>query len=672
MSELEHDPGGAFAIAPALRTLLDALPDALVVVDAAGTILEANHQAERLFGYEDRELVGQVVEVLVPDAVRDQHALQRRRSMKAHRPRPMGSGVSLAARRKDGSTFPADVSLSFLDSPGGPVAIAAVRDLTERNAVLEALARHAAGLAHAQEELRLSRLLRASQEQLQAVVANLPIVLFTTNDAGELDLVTGKGLEAVGLQPHDLIGRPLADLFPDAPHAAANIQRALAGESTRVAVTVAGAWFDLWLSPKRCENGELAGIHGVMGVANEVTEHKRLEAELTAARQELEARVLERTKALTAALEALKQKEFRLAEAERIARLGHWDFDLLNDRILWSDGACQVFGFTHAAAPSSLDAFLAGLHHDDRPIVVAAIRVALDGPAPYAAEYRYRRADGTVVGIQARGEVTRDRDGRPLRMLGTVLDVSERKAIEEELVRRRAEVLQARETQRLKDSLVNAYVHDLRSPLTGIIGYAELLADGLAGPITEAQLTLLNRVLDIARRQARLINDMLDLARYEAGTFRLQREPTDLGEKIGEIVAEMASQAQEAGVVILTELPATPVTASVDGQRIGQVLVNLLHNAIKCSRRGQTVRVRMESANDQVRIEVVDQGVGIAKEEIPALFKQFSQASAGREHHAGTGLGLWICKTIVEAHGGAIEVASEPGRGSTFSFTLPA
>lgn len=271
-----------------------------------------------------------------------------------------------------------------------------------------------------------------------------------------------------------------------------------------------------------------------------------------------------------------------------------------------------------------------------------------------------------------------DEAGNPTAMCGVSTDVTELKKAEQERQRlliseqkALAELTAAKQLDRLKTDFVNAISHDLRTPLTSIKGYAEFLEDEIAGPVTSQQREFVEQIEKGASRLEGLVDDLLDFARIEAGTFRLNPEVGDFGLKIREIVASVAPQAKESNITIEVGLRDTPLMIRMDPQRIERLLANLLCNAIKFTPSGGRIWLRVRREADHVRCEVEDNGLGIAAEDIPKLFQRFSQLEPGGRRKGGSGLGLSIAKTIVEAHGGTIGVSSVPGKGSTFWFTLP-
>lgn len=225
---------------------------------------------------------------------------------------------------------------------------------------------------------------------------------------------------------------------------------------------------------------------------------------------------------------------------------------------------------------------------------------------------------------------------------------------------------------RMKDEFVLTASHELRSPLTSVQGYAELLMLERER-LDPKQAETVEVILDSSRHLVRLLNDLLDLARSDAGRLTIRPEPTEPASLIEEAVrtmrAQFESRQQQLDLEIEPDLP--PVEA--DRDRIRQVLVNLLTNANEYCQDGAEVRVEARRSGADVEIDVIDDGPGIPTEQLEHIFERFSRGDAGETQRVGgTGLGLAISKSLIELHGGTIEVSSTPGRGSAFRLRLPA
>lgn len=252
----------------------------------------------------------------------------------------------------------------------------------------------------------------------------------------------------------------------------------------------------------------------------------------------------------------------------------------------------------------------------------------------------------------------------------------ERKAAEESMRvhARELEQVNARlqELDRLKSSFVNLVSHELRTPLTSIRGYAEFLEDHIGGALTQEQEGFVGQIQEGAIRLQVLLDDLLDFARLDAGSFKLTLQETDLASQIRESVKSLRPQALEKGLNMEVLLSDEPLPLLGDPRRIGQILINLIGNALKFTPPGGRITVAARTTASEVRVEVRDNGPGIAQEHLSHLFERFFQVDTTDTRKAGgAGLGLSISKALVEAHGGKIGVETAPGKGSTFWFTLP-
>jgi signal transduction histidine kinase len=230
-----------------------------------------------------------------------------------------------------------------------------------------------------------------------------------------------------------------------------------------------------------------------------------------------------------------------------------------------------------------------------------------------------------------------------------------------------------REVQDLRSNFTSMLVHDLRSPITVINAYAELLGQGGAGAVSDRQRQLLGRIRESCDRMVELIGDILDLSKLEAGKLELERRAVDLGALAADVTERFEPSALSKNLTLTLHRPSDACVVDADPGRLDQVLMNLLGNAVKFTRRDGMVSVEVTRAGAEVEASVTDSGPGIARDELPLLFERFSRTSSARATTTpGTGLGLVICRHLVEAHGGRIWAESEPGRGARFVLRLPA
>jgi PAS domain S-box-containing protein len=396
-----------------------------------------------------------------------------------------------------------------------------------------------------------------------------------------------------------------------------------------------------------------------------------------------------------------------LAQSQRMAHVGSWELDLDDpaDRhrgaLRWSDETFRIFGYQPGQVAVTHELFLQAVHPDDRQAVTAAVDRALRENGPYAIEHRIARPDGTERLVVEWGEIIADSGGRPILMLGSCQDITERKraevkqraALGRELVAhakaeaaRRAEqqiaavAAQLERSNRDLELFASAASHDLQEPLRKIQAFGNLLLEGYRTALGEPGRDYLQRIQESARRMQALINDLLTFSRV-ASKAR-PAVSVDLSRVAHEVVADLEERIrQTGGRVELGDLP----TLEADPTQMRQLLQNLIGNALKFHAPDRPPLVQVRSglltepaggahgeadAPSVCRITVQDNGIGFDERFRDRIFEVF-QRLHGRGEYEGTGMGLAICRKIVERHGGRITAASVPGQGATFTATLP-
>lgn len=230
---------------------------------------------------------------------------------------------------------------------------------------------------------------------------------------------------------------------------------------------------------------------------------------------------------------------------------------------------------------------------------------------------------------------------------------------------------QLKELDDAKSLFVSIVSHQLRTPIAGVKGYLSMLADGDFGRLTPKQEEVIRMNLENIERLVRLIEVFLDISRIEAGRLQLNREEVALDKLVYGVVSELLPAAQAKGLILSAELPKAPKILSADSTRLHSILLNLVDNAIKYTDKG-SVKINARATPKEIIFEVADTGLGVKRGEEAALFRKFVRGEAAEDNPSGAGLGLFIVKELVEAHGGKIWVESKGvGKGSTFAFSIP-
>jgi PAS domain S-box-containing protein len=496
----------------------------------------------------------------------------------------------------------------------------------------------------------------------------------------------------------------------------------------------------------------------------------------------------------------------QLAEAQALARLGSWEWDITNDKITWSDEMYRLYGLEAQSEPIDYHRYQSLLHPDDREVSGEAVKRSLETGQPFSFDHRIVRPDGTERIFHARGRVVRGDDGKPIRMYGTGQDVTEtrraaaalqraaeyaaRQATAEaaaqhlnrvfaqapvviavlagpehrfelvnekgyetigrsllgrtvaealpelaeqgfvklldtvfeknepfigneifarltgegeggyfnfvfqplsgddgvyavlvvatdvsDLVRARlaAEAAQreALAASRAKSDFLARMSHELRTPLAAIIGYGELLSDGITGPINEEQKKQLGRIRSSANHLLSIIDEILTLARMEAGKEKVEIRDVDVSELMDSVASMAEPLASAKGLSFNVEIDPPDLSMKTDPVKLRQVLLNLLSNAVKYTDAGG-ITVRSEASDGMVSFMVTDSGVGVGEEHLEKIFEPFWQVEHTTTRRAGgTGLGLAVTRQFVDLLSGKIEVVSALGEGSTFKVSLP-
>ena len=228
------------------------------------------------------------------------------------------------------------------------------------------------------------------------------------------------------------------------------------------------------------------------------------------------------------------------------------------------------------------------------------------------------------------------------------------------------------ELDRMKDTFLSMITHELRTPMTAMMGLAENLEAGVYGSLNQTQTETLHKIIESGGRLRQLVNDLLDLSKMESGMMRLQREPLDPRSLVEAVIYQLESLGEAGGVKFVNRVGYDLPEVDCDGQRVEQVLTNLISNALKFTPSGGTVIVTAATQNAFVVFTVTDTGCGIPPESQAHIFDKFIQLHPNRDDRTkGTGLGLTIVRHLVELHGGSVSVESEVGQGSRFSFSLP-
>ncbi len=372
--------------------------------------------------------------------------------------------------------------------------------------------------------------------------------------------------------------------------------------------------------------------------------------------------------------EALRQSEERFRLATEAVSGMIWDWSVGSNRVQRSHGLFGLVGYWPGEVESRLGWWQAQIHPEDVERVAAEVWSAVEGDGTsFSVEYRVRHRDGHYVHAWDKGLIVREPSGQAVRVVGSTIDISDRKRAQEELETAHREAQAANEA---KDQFLATLSHELRTPLTPILAVISRLEED---PRFAGQMDELAMIRRNAELEARLIDDLLDLTRISRGKLELRRRKTDARQVVQHALATSERELVEKGVRLEVWLAAESHRVAADAARLTQVFWNLLSNAVKFTPPGGTVSVRSRlepsgrSGRRQLVVEVEDTGIGIEPEVLPRIFEAFEQTDRRiTRKFGGLGLGLAVSRAIVDLHGGSLTAASEGrDRGSTFTVRLP-
>ncbi len=367
------------------------------------------------------------------------------------------------------------------------------------------------------------------------------------------------------------------------------------------------------------------------------------------------------------------QSRSRLVVAQRIAQVGSWELDLVNDKVLWSDEEFRILGYRPGEIEPSHDAFLARVHPDDRAAVVAAM-ADLEQQGSLSIDHRVVHPNGDVLYVCDHAVLERDETGRVLRIFGTLQDVTQAKTAERALLEAKVE---AELANTAKTAFLANMSHELRTPLNAVIGFAQLLEQAPSnGTGSRAQedkhKEYLGHIRESGEHLLAVINDILDLSRIEAGRAALVEAPIDIAELVRRTVGLMEPKAKSGSLTLRHQISGELPSVFGDERAIKQILINLIGNAMKFTEPGGEVVIELHSIDGGLELAVRDTGIGISAADLARIFEPFVQVESElNRRFEGTGLGLPLVKSLVELHGGRIDLESAPNQGTRISVVFP-
>lgn len=360
----------------------------------------------------------------------------------------------------------------------------------------------------------------------------------------------------------------------------------------------------------------------------------------------------------SAALRTERQANERFRLAVEAVNSAIFDWQIPQNTIIWTEGLTNVFGYALADSQGGIDWLLERVHPDEAASVRSKLNQALSAGQSLNTEYKFRTASGSYVDVAISAGLVQNSEGKPIRMVGSIEDITERRL-----------ALIYEEANRAKSEFMANVSHELRTPMNGILGYAQILSKD--ENLSPKQRQGLKTIQDNGQHLLNLINDLLDNAKLEAKKMKLEPHDFNLQPLLNNVSNLIAVRAEQKALNFHLNLaPNLPPAVHGDEKKLRQVLINLLGNAVKFTETGH-VRLSVSPHKQNIRFEISDTGSGIAEEELEDIFIPFEQAKNRQHQIEGTGLGLSISRQLVQLMGDTLHVKSTLGQGSTFWFEIP-
>lgn len=738
-----------------LKTILDTANEAVVLIDQRGLIELFNSAAEKLFGYDNDEVLGTNVQLLMPTAQRKKHDEALERFVTTGQSRVMGSSRELLAQHKDGKVFPIELSLNEFRLADNHYFVGVMRDISDRKRtermLLESELKHRAILdaafigIYVQQDGKLRFVnptfcnyfdLRSSElietKALEHLVA--PSSRFALDQALNVSSSGGRPTELVMERPDGsrfyalLTAKPIlfdhkhgiAGSLLDISERKAAEEAMLRAEIKNVAILDAVPDLMIHLdSNGMLLDSRVGGIGGgsvSFGISNDVVgEHykRALPPDLAQQLDDLLRKPLrERPRSFeyVIPIHANKVRSFearvtpmgigeqllmvrdiserKAIEAELIQHRDHLA-EMVKERTaelnsLFATSPLATVLLSHGQILEVNNAFVNLFGYSRHDLIGDTFHSQVADPEAFErinSDVYPRLADGDVVSFEARYRKANQHtvlcevfgkavnaDDPSIGSIWVYQDISQRRAAETAL-KQAKEIAEA--ANEAKTEFLANMSHELRTPMHAVLSFAELGAGRARAPEQEKLLHYFERIRQSGQRLLQMLNDLLDLSKLDAGKMRYEMRMARLEPVFEEVLEELATLCRPRRITIGFTPDANSPAIPVDPQRMGQVLRNLVANAVKFSPEDGHIKVSLEYADTSVTLTVEDEGIGIPAEELERIFDKFTQSSKTKTGAGGTGLGLTICREIVAAHGGKIHAENRAESGARFVVTLP-
>ncbi|WP_143473591.1 sensor histidine kinase [Flavilitoribacter nigricans] len=628
----------------------------ILVANVSGEIILCNKLAEDLFGYTRNELLGQKVEMLLPDQMRSRHVKHRAAYLEHPTPRLMGAGRDLYGRRKDGSIFPIEISLSHVRIEDKTAVIAFISNIRWRKEQEEKL-RHEKELAQMYLEMAGSIILVLDKEE-------------------NITLINREGALILGGSEEEIIGQNWFENFVPEKN------RAEVRAVYYQLLEHQGSQLEYYENKVRATHGEIRLISwhnrllqnekgeaiGTISSGTDITLTREAELMLQESKARLKNYAIELEEEVAARTAEVFESQTKLKLSNQVAQIGYWEISLEEQKELsltWSEEFFRLFDQRYTEEPLPKEFFLQFIHPEDREVVTAQTRQAIKTGEDKRLEFRITTSHGQPKYISSELRGIRNQYGKLTKIFGVIQDITENKEIEKRLEQN---LKKEKELGELKSRFVSMASHEFRTPLSAIQSSVDLIKIYQERGQPEKLGRHIGRIKSSVQNLTNILNDFLNLEKLESGKIIYQPEALQFEQYMRDILEEIGLLKKEDQEIHYEHRGAD--TAVLDKHLLRNILNNLLSNAIKYSGEGARIEVRSEIGNQELSLSVKDQGIGIPQADQEHLMTRFFRAT-NVTNIQGTGLGLTIVRRYLDMMGGSIWFESKEGAGTTFFVKIP-
>lgn len=663
----------------AYRSFFD-FSDESIIVHRNGIVTDINQTVTDMFGYSREELIDRNIVQIIP--------------MKKYIPLIMDKiqnetsiPYTIEGLHKNGLIIPLEVRGRTIDGSPDSLRVTAVRDISNQINTENTLRLR-------NEELLQSKDVVSEQERKFETLFNLSFNAYVIHKEGIIQEVNDVFTDLYGYSKEEAKGLNIFEtLYPNKEEIESTWKdhilekrSCFVGKQQRKD----GSLFDAEIiASYEILNGEevrLVTIKDISELAQSEQRLKEKNKELINRNRELELVSEEVVTSRNTFYQSIHDSQSNISEKDlkKVTVYGRWDYNFQENRFSWTDEVTDIVGYETDSINSTIETFIEHVHPEDRDELEVAFFQSLKSRNLFKSEFRFNSNDGHEKYVLAQGVADYNEDDSVRSLIGTMIDITDRKTIENRLKRQKDHYLKlneeliisrkkAEDSEKLKTSFFSNMSHEIRTPMNGILGFSSLLMEPELSD--EERLEYSQVIVDSGKRLLHIVNDILDISKLQSDTFKIMKSDTKVNRLLDTLYSLFSQEAKvQSGAIKFTlnkPLNDEQCIMTTDHNRLNQIITNLLSNAMKFTEKGH-INFGYRVVGDALNFYVEDSGIGVPDDMKEKIFEPFRQVEGHLvKEHGGTGLGLAISRKLTHLLGGHMTLDSSEGKGSKFDFTLP-